>query len=62
MTSGWEADAGAMATAKTSTQGGAVAGAITVSKSVKLLRINEEGAIVGDRITAAKYDKDTELS
>jgi hypothetical protein len=51
-----------MASAKTSSQGGAVAGALTVSPGVKLFPINAEGAIVGVSITAAKYYKDTELN
>ena len=62
VTSGWEAGANAMASAKTSTQGGAAAGALTVSPGVKLYQINEEGAIVGVSITAAKYYRDKELN
>jgi len=62
VTSGWEAGANAMASAKTSAQGGAVAGALTVSPGVKLYQINEEGAIVGVSITAAKYYKDKDLN
>ena len=62
VTSGWEAGANAMASAKTSSQCGAVAGALTVSSGVKLYQINEEGAIVGVSLTAAKYYKDKELN
>jgi len=62
VTSGWEAGANAMASAKTKTEGGALAGAITVSKGVKMFQLNEEGAIVGVSITAAKYYKDKELN
>jgi len=60
--SGWEAGANAMAAAKTKTEGGALAGAATVSKSVKMYQLNEEGLIVGVSLTAAKYYKDKELN
>jgi lipid-binding SYLF domain-containing protein len=62
VTSGWEAGANAMASAKTKTEGGALAGAVTVSKGVKMFQLNEEGAIVGVSLTAAKYYKDKELN
>ena len=62
VTSGWEAGANAMATAKTKGEGGAVAGAITVSKGVKMIQLNDEGAIVGVSLTAAKYYKDKDLN
>jgi lipid-binding SYLF domain-containing protein len=62
VTSGWEAGANAMASAKTQTEGGALAGAVTVSKGVKMLQLNGEGAIVGVSLTAAKYYKDKELN
>jgi lipid-binding SYLF domain-containing protein len=62
VTSGWEAGANAMASAKTKTEGGALAGAITVSEGVKMIQLNGEGAIVGVSITAAKYYKDKELN
>jgi lipid-binding SYLF domain-containing protein len=62
VTSGWEAGANAMATAKTKGEGGAIAGAITVSKGVKMIQLNDEGAIVGVSLTAAKYYKDKELN
>jgi len=60
--SGWEFGANAMAAAKTKTEGGALAGAVTVSKGVKMFQLNEEGAIVGVSLTAAKYYKDKELN
>jgi len=60
--SGWEAGANAMAAAKTKTEGGALAGAATVSKGVKMYQLNEEGLIVGVSLTAAKYYKDKELN
>jgi lipid-binding SYLF domain-containing protein len=62
VTSGWEFGANAMAVAKTKTEGGALAGAVTVSKGVKMLQLNEEGAIVGVSLTGAKYYKDKELN
>jgi lipid-binding SYLF domain-containing protein len=60
--SGWEFGANAMADAKTKAEGGALAGAVTVSKGVKMFQLNDEGAIVGVSLTAAKYYKDKELS
>jgi len=60
--SGWEAGANDMAAAKTKTEGGALAGAVTVSKGVKMFQLNEEGLIVGVSLTAAKYYKDKELN
>ena len=60
--SGWEAGANAMASAKTKTEGGALAGAVSVSKGVKMFQLNDEGAIVGVSLTAAKYYKDKELN
>jgi len=60
--SGWEAGANAMADAKTKAEGGALAGAVTVSKGVKMYQLNEEGLIVGVSLTAAKYYKDKELN
>jgi lipid-binding SYLF domain-containing protein len=62
VTSGWEAGANAMASAKTKTEGGALAGAVTVSKDVKMFQLNDEGAIVGVSLTAAKYYRDKELN
>ncbi len=62
VTSGWEAGANAMASAKTRTEGGALAGAVSVSKGVKMFQLNEEGAIVGVSLTAAKYYKDKDLN
>jgi len=62
VTSGWEAGANAMASAKTKTEGGALAGAVTVSNGVKMFQLNQEGAIVGVSLTAAKYYKDSQLN
>jgi lipid-binding SYLF domain-containing protein len=60
--SGWEAGANAMAAAKTKTEGGALAGSVTVSKGVKMYQLDEEGLIVGVSLTAAKYYRDKELN
>jgi len=43
--------------AKTKTEGGAPAGAVTASKGVKMYQLDEEGLIVGVSPTAAKYYK-----
>ena len=60
--SGWEFGANAMADAKPKAEGGALAGAVTVSKGVKMFQLNDEGAIVGVSLTAAKYYKDSQLN
>ena len=60
--SGWEFGANAMAAAKAKTEGGALAGAVTASKGVKMFQLNDEGAIVGVSLTAAKYYNDKELN
>jgi len=52
----------AMASAKTKTVGGALAGAVTVSKGVKMFQLNDGGAIVGVSLTGAKYYKDKEFN
>ena len=62
VTSGWEFGANAMAAAKTRTEGGALAGAVTVSQGVKMLQLDEQGAIAGVSLTAAKYYPDKELN
>jgi len=62
VTSGWEAGANAMAIAKTRTEGGALAGVVTVSEGVKMAQLDEEGAIVGVSLTAAKFYKDEALN
>jgi lipid-binding SYLF domain-containing protein len=62
VTSGWEAGANAMATAKTQTEGGALAGAVTVSKDVRMIQLDDKGLIVGVSLTAAKFYKDKELN
>ena len=60
--SGWEVGANDMAAAKSRTEGGALAGAVTASKGVKMYQLDEEGLIVGVSLTAAKYYKDKELN
>jgi lipid-binding SYLF domain-containing protein len=60
--SGWEVGANAMAAAKSKSEGGALAGAVTVSKGVTMYQLDEEGLIVGVSLTAAKYYKDKELN
>jgi lipid-binding SYLF domain-containing protein len=62
VTSGWEAGANAMMAAKSKTDGGAFAGAVSVSDGVHIYQVTEEGLIVGVSITGAKYSKDTELN
>ena len=62
VTSGWEAGANAMMAAKSKTDGGAFAGAVSVSDGVHMYQVTEEGLIVGVSITGAKYSKDTELN
>ena len=51
-----------MAAAKTRTEGGALAGAVTLSGGVHMYQITEEGLIVGVSITGAKYYKDKDLN
>jgi lipid-binding SYLF domain-containing protein len=60
--SGWEAGANAMAAAKTRTEGGALAGVVTVSKGVRMIQLDDKGLIVGVSLTAAKFYKDKELN
>ena len=60
--SGWEVGVNSMAEAKTKTEGGALAGAVTPYKGVKMYQIDEEGLIVGVSLTAAKYYKDKDLN
>jgi lipid-binding SYLF domain-containing protein len=62
VTSGWEFGANAMAAAKTRTEGGALSGAVTASPGVKMLQLDETGAIAGVSLTAAKYYQDKELN
>ena len=51
-----------MAEAKTKTEGGALAGAVTPSNGVKMYQLDEEGLIVGVSLTAAKYYKDKDFN
>jgi lipid-binding SYLF domain-containing protein len=60
--SGWEFGANAMAAAKTKTEGGAVSGAVSVAKGVKMYQLDDQGVIVGVSLTGAKYYKDKQLN
>jgi lipid-binding SYLF domain-containing protein len=60
--SGWQGGANAMAAAKSSTEGGAAAGAVTVSPGVNMYQITDKGAIVGVSLTGAKFYKDSDLN
>jgi lipid-binding SYLF domain-containing protein len=60
--SGWQGGANAMAAAKSSTEGGAAAGSVTVSPGVNMYQITDKGAIVGVSITGAKFYKDDDLN
>ena len=62
VTSGWEAGANLLAGAKTKTEGGAYAGAVTVSPGVHMYQMTEEGLIVGISITGGKFYPDKELN
>ncbi len=62
VTSGWEAGANVMAAAQTKTEGGALAGAVSVSEGVYMYQLTVEGAIVGVSITGAKYYRNEELN
>jgi lipid-binding SYLF domain-containing protein len=60
--SGWEFGANAMAAAKTKTEGGAVSGAVTVAKGVKMYQLDDQGLVVGVSLTGSKYYKDKQLN
>jgi lipid-binding SYLF domain-containing protein len=63
VTSGWELGANALAAAKDDKgEGGASAGAVTVSDGVKMYQLSDTGIIVGVSITGAKYYKDDDLN
>ena len=57
----WEFGANSMAAAKTSTEGGAYQGAVTVSPGVYVYQLTETGAIVGVSLTGAKFYLDSQL-
>lgn len=59
---GWEFGANAVATAKTTSGGGSVAGAVTMSEGVKIYQLGEEGGIVGVSLTAVKFSKISQLN
>ena len=62
VTSGWEFGANAMAAAKSGSEGGGAAGAVSFTEGVKMYQISDTGAIVGVSITGAKYYKDKDLN
>lgn len=62
VTAGREFGANAMAVAKTNTEGGARAGAVTLSEGVHMYQLTEKGGIVGVSVSGAKYYKDSELN
>jgi lipid-binding SYLF domain-containing protein len=62
VTSGWEFGANSMAAAKSGSEGGGVAGAVSFSEGVKMYQLDNTGAIVGVSITGAKYSKDKDLN
>lgn len=62
VTSGWEFGADMVASAKTKSMGGGLAGAVPLSDDVYMYQLNKEGAIVGVSITGAKYYKYSELN
>ncbi len=62
VTSGWEFGVNAMAAAKSGSEGGGVAGAVSFREGVKLYQLSDSGAIVGVSITGAKYYKDKDLN
>ena len=62
VTSGWEFGANAMAAAKSGSEGGGAAGAVSFSEGVKIYQLDDKGAIVGVSITGAKYSKIEDLN
>ncbi len=62
VTSGWEFGAHAMAAAKSGSEGGGAAGAVSFSEGVKMYQLDDTGAIVGVSITGAKYSKTEDLN
>ena len=51
-----------MAAAKSGSEGGGAAGALSFSEGVKMYQLSETGVIVGVSITGAKYYKDKDLN
>lgn len=62
VTSGWEFGVNAMAAAKSGSEGGGAAGAVSFSEGVKMYQLSDSGAIVGVSITGAKYSKNKDLN
>jgi lipid-binding SYLF domain-containing protein len=62
VTSGWEFGANALAAAKSGSEGGGAAGAVSFREGVKMYQLSGTGAIVGVSITGAKYYKEKDLN
>ena len=60
--SGWQFGGQATAAAKTSTEGGAMAGAASVDDGVWLYQLTEKGLNLSVTATGAKYYKDDKLN
>lgn len=60
--SGWEANAKADAAAKYDEDGGAVGGAITVAKDVRLYKFSKDGVMLQATVMGTKYYKDDKLN
>jgi len=60
--SGWEFGSQASAAAKTTTQGGAMAGAASVSEGVWMYQLTEKGLAAEITATSTKYYKDSDLN
>jgi lipid-binding SYLF domain-containing protein len=60
--SGWEFGSQATAAAKTTTQGGAMAGAASVSEGVWMYQLTEKGLAAEITATSTKYYKDSDLN
>jgi lipid-binding SYLF domain-containing protein len=62
ISSGWEFGSQASAAAKTTTQGGAMAGAASVSDGVWMYQLTEKGLAAEITATSTKYYKDSDLN
>jgi lipid-binding SYLF domain-containing protein len=62
ISSGWEFGSQASAAAKTMTQGGAMAGAASVSDGVWMYQLTEKGLAAEITATSTKYFKDSDLN
>jgi len=62
VTSGWEAGAHVLAAAKSTSSGGAYAGAMTLTSGVHMYQLTEKGLIAGISLTGGKFYVDKELN